>query len=190
MLKLVGYEMNAEISLADMAKRLQSLEDRLAIVQLEGAYSTLYDSRDGDAWAELFTEDGIYQGRRLDGMPELNFIQGRKALAQFCLTNKLSCIHYLNVPDIRLEGDNARGRVNFVFRGFEASDRHWTHITNAEGYYDVAYQRTPEGWKIRRRFTVYFERGQKTVYGYELTEAPFEERNPPINGNGELMDRR
>lgn len=182
--------MNSEISLAAMAERLQSLEDRLAILQLEGAYSTCYDSRDGDAWARLFTEDGIYQGRRLDGMPELNFIQGREGLAQFCATNKLSCIHYLNVPDIRLDGDSARGRVNFVFRGFEVTDRHWTHVTNAEGYYDVAYQRTSEGWKIRRRFTVYFERGQKTAYGYEPTEAPFGEHNPPVSGSGELVDRR
>jgi len=182
--------MSSEISLAALAKRLESLEDRLDILQLEGAYSTTYDSGNGEAWSQLFTEDGIYQGRQLDGMPELNFVQGRKALSEFCTTNKLSCIHYLNVPDIRLDGDSARGRVNFVFRGFEANDRHWTNITNAEGYYDVAYLRTREGWRIRRRFTVYFERGRKTVYGYEPTEAPFAEENPPMIGGGGLLDRR
>jgi hypothetical protein len=170
--------------------RVRSLEDRLAIFQLEGAYSTTYDGGHGEQWAALFTEDGIYQGRRLDQMPEQNFVQGRKALAAFCNSNTLQCIHYLNMPDLSVEGDEARGRVNFKFRGFSVGTFGRVGVTEAEGYYDVAYKRTETGWRIRRRFTVYLDRGQRTVYGYEPSTAPFDIQNPPLQDEGKFQDRR
>jgi len=173
-----------------LERRLRAIEDRLAICQIEGAYSTAYDSGDGEAWAALFTEDGIYQGRQLDGMPEQNFVQGRKALSEFCSSSPARCIHYMNIPDIAIDGDRAASRVNFSFRGVRVDEHGRTHVTEAEGYYDVAYLRTLEGWRIRRRFTVYFQRGQRTIYGYEPSLSPFGEINPPFDETIGFRDRR
>jgi hypothetical protein len=170
--------------------RLRELEDRLAILQIEGAYSSTYDGGRGRDWAALFTEDGIYQGRRLDGMAEQNFVQGREALASFCDSNRIRCIHYLSVPELSIAGAEATGRVNFTFRGFGVDAYGRVNVTEAEGYYDVAYRRTAEGWRIRRRFTVYFERGQHTVFGYEPSPAPFGTQNPAAEDAGGFQDRR
>ena len=63
-----------------MEHRLRAVEDRLALLELEGAYARAFDSRDGDAWAALFTDDGIYQAReRTPGEPGAP--QGRAQLA-------------------------------------------------------------------------------------------------------------
>lgn len=187
----MSIDQNKIVPDSSVEQRLRNLEDRLEILQLEGAYSSTYDGGHGSQWAALFTEDGIYQGRQLDGMAEQNFVQGRQALAAFCDSNLLRCIHYMNVPDISVNQNDAMGRVNFSFRGFSVDKRSRVNITEAEGYYDVAYRRTAEGWKIRRRFTVYFERGQRTVYGYEPSRAPFDVENPPLSEKSDgFQDRR
>ncbi|WP_164778444.1 nuclear transport factor 2 family protein [Mesorhizobium sp. M7A.F.Ca.US.006.01.1.1] len=177
-------------ALAAMMVRLQNVEDRLAILQIEGAYSTAYDGVRGDQWAALFTDDGIYQGRQLEGMGELNFVQGKRALTDFCNSNRLSCIHQLGVPEISLDGDDAFSRVNFTFRGFETGRVPMVQKTEAQGYYDVAYRRTANGWRIRRRFTVYFERSRVTTYGYEPSLSPFGAENPPFDDSLPYKDRR
>lgn len=173
-----------------LLERLRAVEDRLAILQLEGAYSAAYDSGRGKDWAELFTEDGIYQTRSREGMPEVNFVQGRQALAQFCNSNPLRCIHYINVPDIVIAGIEARGRVHFTYRGIGEDAFRRVITTEVEGYYDVAYRRTDAGWKIRRRFTVYFDRRQGTTFGYEKNPSPFEDENPPMRTGGNFIDGR
>ena len=193
MLKLVvGKDMDAieTEALVALEQRLRAVEDRLAICQIEGAYSSAHDGAKGDDWAALFTEDGIYQGRQLEGMSELNFVQGRKALSEFCNSSPVNCIHYLNVPDITIGGDDATARINFTFRAFGVDSFGRVNGTEAQGYYDVAYKRTSDGWRIRRRFTVYFERSQKTAYGYEPSAAPFGDSNPPLDDKAVFRDRR
>jgi len=171
-------------------ERLLMLEDRLAIFQLEGSYCAAYDGGHGEEWAALFTEDGIYQGRRLDGMPEMNFVQGRKALAAFCNSNTLRCIHYLNLPKLTIDGDDATSRLNYRFRGYGVDKFGRVALTECEGYYDVAYRRTEEGWRIRRKFTNYFDRSEQTLYGFEATISPLETQNPPMKGDGKFKDHR
>ena len=175
---------------AALDRRLRAVEDRLEIYQIEGAYSRAYDGAKGDEWAALFTEDGIYQGRQLAGMGELNFVQGRKALSEFCSSSPVNCIHYINVPDISIDGDEATARANFTFRAFGTDSFGRVNATEAQGYYDVAYRRTSEGWRIRRRFTVYFERRQGTAYGYEPSASPFGDSNPPFDATAGFRDRR
>ena len=38
-----------------------SVEDKLAIQEVIARYSYAYDSRDADAFAQLFVEDGIFE---------------------------------------------------------------------------------------------------------------------------------
>lgn len=154
-----------------LERRLRAAEDRLELLDLEGAYGRLYDSRQGRAWAALFIEDGIYQGRQLAGMPAQNFVQGREALASFCEGEPLSGIHMMHLPQLTVDGEEARGRVHFQFQASGVDEHGRSLSRSVTGYYDVAYTRTAEGWRIRRRVTTYLESAQRTVYRYEPTPA-------------------
>lgn len=178
-------EPHAQLSIEE---RLRAVEDRLALLDLEGAYGRLYDAKQGDEWASLFVEDGIYQGRRLEGMPAQNFVRGRTDLARFCSDEPLSGLHMMHVPQITIDGDEATGRIHFQFQA-QGVDEHSRVLARAvTGYYDVAYVRTPAGWRIRRRVTTYLEATQRTVYRYEATPADLEE---PVRPDSEdYQDRR
>lgn len=161
-------------------QRMRATEDRLALLDLEGAYGHAYDSKQGEVWAALFTEDGIYQGRRLTGMPEQNFVQGRDALARFCASQPLSGIHTMHAPHLTLDGDRATGRIHFQFQAAGVDEHGRTQSRAVTGYYDVAYVRTPDGWRIRRRSTTYVKLIQRIAYGYEPT--PFDLDEPVAAG--------
>jgi len=138
--------------------RLRAIEDRLAILELEGAYAELFDGRRGEEWANLFTEDGSYQSRT----PQAD-VHGREALARMCVETVFDGIHLLSVPRITIDGDRATGRVHFTFHAIEGSD---VSVSRNIGYYDVEYVRTAEGWRIRRRVTRSFARDRATAMGY------------------------
>ncbi|GAC1323450.1 MAG: hypothetical protein NVSMB13_03350 [Mycobacteriales bacterium] len=155
----------------DIEARLLAVEDRLALLDLEGAYGPAYDARAGDAWAALFTEDGAYEGRQLAGMPLGNRIKGRANLARFCQEQPSSGVHTMHAPHLRLDGDRATGRVHFQFQSVAVDEHSRTHVRQSMGYYDVAYARTAQGWRMQRRITTLFEVVQRTTFGYEATAA-------------------
>ena len=132
------------------AARLAAVEDRLALLDLEGAYARTFDSRDGDAWAALFTEDGIYQAR--GATPgERGHYAGRAALADFCTNAPFDGLHLLHPPELVIEGDDATARVHLVFMGSFHGEGAATIET--AGYYDVRYARIDGHWHIRHRVT-------------------------------------
>lgn len=166
----------------EVSARIGRIEDRVALLNLEGLYARLYDSRDARAWALLFTEDGIYQGRRLSNMPEQNFVQGRDALMRFCESEPASGIHSMHVPELVIRDSDAIGRIHFQFSGSytDVDSRH--HSRSVTGYYDVRYVKSASGWLIARRVTTYLESTQRTVYPYE--SAPFDLMEPVANNAG------
>ena len=161
------------MSTSDLEARLQVAEDRLAIMELEGAYARAFDSRDGEGWAALFTEDGIYQGRILPGAPAGNtpYIEGRAALAKFCTDAAFDGIHLLHMPQITLDGDRAMSRVHLQFlASFPVGDR-LGYLSGMVGYYDVAYERVDGRWLIRHRITTTFSRSRNDALGYDPVGA-------------------
>ncbi|GLZ02613.1 hypothetical protein Acsp03_00800 [Actinomadura sp. NBRC 104412] len=173
--------------LEDLERRVRRAEDQLELLRLEGAYAFLYDSGDGKAWADLFTEDGVYSGRRLAGMGEPNFIQGRANLAKFCETDRVSCVHMLNLPHFSIDGDTATARIHLQHRGKSIDEYGRPVQTQAVGYYDVSYRRTDEGWRIHRRVTTFYDRRVHIAYGYEPAIADLDV--PPLPESGEYPYR-
>lgn len=166
--------MNEElVGIEDLSRRLRVAEDQLALLAIEGVYGYLYDSRQGEAWAELFTDDGVYEGRRWATVPasRQSFTQGRGALADLCEHDSLSGAHFMNLPHFIIDGDSATARIHFQIhtQGKDEFDRY--HAWAVNGYYDAAYLRTDVGWKIKRRITTYLEAVQRTLYGYEPSAA-------------------
>ena len=57
------------------------VEDRLEILNLIASYSHAADGTDAEAYADCFTDDGVFHGRV--GMPDESRIAGREALIKF-----------------------------------------------------------------------------------------------------------
>lgn len=133
-------------------QRLQSLEDQQSIAQLEAEYAVAWDLGTAEHWASLFTPDGVFVMPAAGAIAERR-VQGREALERFCseIKQRWTGLHYLHLPHVALDGDSARGTVFFeykyVIRGGEA----WTEQGTARGYYQVVYQRTEAGWRMRER---------------------------------------
>lgn len=146
--------------------RLAAVEDTLAILQLEGAYAPAWDSGDADAWAELFSADGVFEMAEVGGVPGVD-VRGRDALRRFCLefTAHTACIHLLNTPSIVLDGDEATARVHFEARLSAADDAESRH-SHVAGHYTVRYRRTPDGWRMAHRREVAVRRDRSWHYSY------------------------
>jgi hypothetical protein len=151
--------------MADLEERLRAVEDRLAIIELEGTYARTFDDHDGDAWAALFTPDGIYQSRVLDDPGDrATYVQGTEQLRRFCADAPFAGIHFLHLPQLTLGGDTATGRIHLEFHGsYTGSGAPRTKLV---GYYDVAYERGGGRWLIARRVTTAFARESHATFGY------------------------
>lgn len=154
--------------------RLQAIEDRLALLELEGAYARTFDSRDGDAWAALFTEDGVYQARGLTpgdrGAPK-----GRTALADWCTNAPYDGLHLMHVPQLNIDGDDASARVHLEFRG--TFHREGNPTVSMSGYYDVRYRRVDGRWLIAHRITTTLRTDDDHVAPYP--KCAFDELDTP-----------
>jgi SnoaL-like protein len=166
----VGNQREGTVMIDVAAAR--EVDDRLALLELEGDYARRFDNRDGSGWANLFTEDGVYQGAPIPGMPDPTPpIVGRANLAEACNNMPGSSIHMLNAPQISIEGDRATGRVHFVFENIRVDEHENSHQMRIVAYYHIEYVRTAEGWRIRNRVTVPFsvENSSRCGYNAEIT---------------------
>lgn len=122
-------------------------EDVLAIQQLASAYCHHIDGGDGEAWADLFTPDGVFD------IVDMIAAEGREALVQ----NALMFPQFLpggrhvvqNVfvePDAAGDADKATMRcyLQFVVVGDEPK------IVQTGRYVDDVV-RTDDGWRFARR---------------------------------------
>ena len=94
-------------------ERLRALEDREELIKLKARYVNYNDGgwqgpthTDPDAVADLFVEDGIW-----DGSPNAGYAKGRaeiKALFEHFRAVKF-IVHYVTNPLIEVDGDTATG---------------------------------------------------------------------------------
>ena len=142
--------------------RTIKVEDRLELLELEGRYARTFDSRDGDAWAGLFTPNGIYRARGTRPGDRGRY-EGRASLAEFCSNAPFDGIHLLHVPQFTIAGDTARARVHLRFVGTFRADGSTVDMI---GYYDVAYARVDGQWFIDHRVTTTLRTGDGPIAAY------------------------
>lgn len=147
-----------------MERRLQAVETRLAIIELEGAYARAFDDHDGDTWSSLFTEDGIYQARILEDARPGSYVRGRSNLRDYCNQAPYNGIHYMHLPQITIDGQTATSRIHLEFYGsFPGSGALRLKMA---GYYDVSYAQVDGEWRIARRVTTTFSQEGTEFFGY------------------------
>ena len=144
--------MNSGHDEPDFAQRLRVLEDRNAILDLEAAYAVSWDTNQPQRWAELFTEDGVFEMLAAGELPHMRF-EGREALQGFCrdVNTRWSGLHYMHPPQLEIAAETARATIFFEYRYLNRETPAHTRQGPAAGYYQVSYRRTTAGWRISER---------------------------------------
>jgi SnoaL-like domain len=142
--------------MSDLEKRLERIEAQLAIQQLPVRYAVAVDSRDLDAWVNLFIPDvdcGSY-GRGREALKR--FIE--PAVRTFYRSIHQICGHVIELID----SDHAKGTV-YCRAEHEAGGK-W--VVMAICYFDT-YERRDSCWYFARR-------SEKHWYSSDVLERPGE----------------
>jgi hypothetical protein len=159
-------------TLKELEKRIEALEDLEAIKKMKAQYGQLCDDRYGKGddeieahsrkIAELFTEDGIWDGGQVFGIHK-----GRKEIYEYFARPAINfALHFFAKPDLTVEGNLAKGRwylwmpgttnknIPFWLAGYEDDeynkvDGKWLHnYMKFEVHFLTPYD---EGW-VKKRF--------------------------------------
>lgn len=135
-----------------MEQRLQLIEDRFALQDLEADYAAHWDFGRGNQWARLFTEDGYFEMLPAGSMPAFK-ATGHAELAAFCETinRDWQGLHLMHPARLTLDGDRASALIFFEFRHVMSDGAGHTRQGVTTGYYEVEYRRSADGWRIEGR---------------------------------------
>jgi len=132
--------------------RFSELEDIQEILNLEAEYCYAADNQDPEAYASVFTEDGVLDVATMEGQ-----VEGREALRQLVVEafpqSLAFSIHCLHNPLVKVDGDTAKGKF------YWQAPVTWKPTNEAvwqAGLYDDEYVRTDEGWKIKKKVVTFF----------------------------------
>ena len=132
-----------------LEERVRLLEDRAEILQSLVDYGELLDTRDLDAWAELWAEDGEFE------MSTGRLAKGRQAikdmLAAVIAGSTESVLHMEINPRITLDGDQASSTMLYAVA--KTQDDGLTRVIFL-GHHHSRHVRTADGWKISYRRNV------------------------------------
>ena len=144
---------DVERTVAELTRRVQALEDQLAIQNLIVRYGLAADAGDGDGAAAVFAEDGVYD-------VDVGRMEGRSAVRALIdgerhRTMVGRCAHQMGPFVISLDGDRA------VATGYS---RVYLHTREATRVYRVSFNR----WFLARRGAEWLiERRVTRVLGHE-----------------------
>jgi ketosteroid isomerase-like protein len=147
-----GFETDLVARMTELERRLDAADSRFEILDVEGRYSRTWDAGAAAEWADLFTEDGIFEIAAVGGEPSQR-VEGRAALEQMCrdFTAVVTGLHLLHLPEISVRGDVATSRIHFEFRSVRRDAKDHTQQASVSGYYETSYRRTHAGWRIVHR---------------------------------------
>ena len=152
-----GQSLEAESStLEALRSRITRLEDERAILDTLHCYGQTIDSGQDRAWAELFTEDGVFLCVDRFGAVILRE-QGREALSKWVRDFKagetLLMKHCVLAPVIAISGDTAEV-VSQYANLVENQDRYAPpHIRFTGCYRDELVKHADGKWRFRQRIS-------------------------------------
>lgn len=134
------------IPMQQLEQRLQTIEDREAVLRLQRAYGFYTSKGDWDRVADLFGDDA----RFVRGADD---ISGREAIRAYLKADPLigdgigdgvMAEEYQLQPVIQVDGENATGRWRtWIMRGTQGVDAYW-----GDGIYSADYRKVDGRWVI------------------------------------------
>jgi uncharacterized protein (TIGR02246 family) len=121
---------------------LKYVLDYLAIRDLCARYNRYADAGDGEGWASVFTEDGVFE------MVGVGSIRGRQALAAQCAAYPL-VVHTTTDPLVEVNGDEAQQSSRMIAHRRAADGSAVVLLSTGMVYDDLV--RTADGWRIKKR---------------------------------------
>jgi ketosteroid isomerase-like protein len=135
---------------------MMGIEEKLAIHEMIAQYAYTYDGSDADGFAQVFTEDGVFEiiipGKTTPAVR----LQSRKEIYEWAAQRlrvrrgRFTSRHYQSgVRFEALSAQEARLRVMVLVTRQEATDSApYVHMTGM--YYDV-WRKGPDGWRLAHR---------------------------------------
>jgi uncharacterized protein (TIGR02246 family) len=132
-----------------------STEDMLAIQQAVARYSYTFDSGDADGWANVFTEDGLWEFYDIGASEPRTRLDGRDALRAFCnqrfserREGVTSYHHQSGVIFDELTADSARVRAMMIITVQMPDEPPRLYMT---GIYQDHWVKAADGWRLKYR---------------------------------------
>jgi hypothetical protein len=126
---------------AEMERELKRLKDIEAIVRLRSLYCYYADLKDCDNWANLFTEDGVFE------TDVFGVYEGRETIR--ALQHLPFAVHYVANPIIDVDGDRATGRW-LLFEPCSFPVGKQSQPVWGMAKYEDQYERVGGEWKFKR----------------------------------------
>ena len=126
---------------SELEKKIQYLTDLEEIKRLRSLYSYHADAHDSENWANLFTEDGVFE------TDAFGTHEGRDAIR--ALEHLPFAVHYVTNPIIDIDGDQATGKWLLLEPCSFPQDDERQPIWGAAKYEDD-YLRVDGEWKFKR----------------------------------------
>jgi len=117
--------------------------DRLEIMELAARYATALDARNGEEWADCFTDDGVMisgNGNRVEGRAGF-LAHARKSKAAGRQVRHWGCNHII-------EGDGDRARLRMYLMAVDIGDGIAPYVM---GDYDDELVKVGRRWKFKLR---------------------------------------
>jgi hypothetical protein len=131
---------------ATLERRVQTLEDHLAILRLIYSWGPAVDTGSSAAAGALFDQDGVLESdlSRLEGPADVVAMvesEGQQALIG------QGCAHVQTAPVVDVDGDRATA-IAYSQVYLHSEDGHQVWRVSANQW---EFRRTPAGWRVSRR---------------------------------------
>ena len=140
-----------------------NVEDRLDILQKIAEYSHTFDGQDAEGWANLFTEDGIWEMINQDKETPDTHLDGRDAIREWAANNQSSrpagvrsYHHQSNTSFDKLTSESAQTRTMAVITVHDMSEANSTKGARVllTGVYHDDWVKASDGWYFKKRVLV------------------------------------
>lgn len=132
---------------------MSSTEDMLAIQQVIAQYSYTFDFKDAEGWANLFTEDGVWESYRGNNTEPGTSLKSRQEIRQWAessmerrLEGSYNLHHQTALLFDELTDDSAQTRTMVLITAHDATDE--PNRISLTGYYQTRWRKTAQGWLI------------------------------------------
>jgi hypothetical protein len=139
---------------ADLATKVQRLLDIEAIKQLKARYFRLIDTKDWDAFRDVFTDDCKHYYVEADGTERFTSNDDYVPMIVSMLTNGVTT-HHGHMPEISFTSDTEASAIWAMFDYVQCDMPHGRQSLQGYGHYHETYRKGPDGeWRMSSKRNV------------------------------------